>query len=77
MKREEAVALVQRILDGHYDGAGELDDWLVRLDKALRGQYCAGQSECAARHRDALENHRGSDVTVGSNPTPTAHANGP
>lgn len=32
----------------------------------------AGHRRHRSRYRDALENRRGSDVSVGSNPTPTA-----
>ncbi|MCX5014964.1 bacteriocin immunity protein [Streptomyces sp. NBC_00555] len=35
MSREEAVALVQRIMDAEYADEGEADGWLDMLDRAL------------------------------------------
>ncbi|MFI9271380.1 e9imm peptide [Kitasatospora sp. NPDC052896] len=34
--REEAVALVQRIMDADYASDDEVDGWLDQLDRALR-----------------------------------------
>ncbi|SDC69276.1 bacteriocin immunity protein [Streptomyces prasinopilosus] len=35
MRRAEAVALVQRIMDADYASDDEVDGWLDRLDRAL------------------------------------------
>jgi hypothetical protein len=35
LKRAEAVALVQRIMEADYASEDEVDDWLDRLDRAL------------------------------------------
>ncbi|OEJ23062.1 e9imm peptide [Streptomyces agglomeratus] len=35
LRRAEAVALVQRIMEGDYASEDEVNDWLDRLDRAL------------------------------------------